>query len=106
MTGENANFASCEKMEKSYGILDSVESTQDTIVGCFENKDGYQGFMAVNFTDPNLKKQDEVTLHFNSSIKKAKIYVSGEEQEVGIENGVLTVDLSAGAGKFIVPYKG
>lgn len=106
LTGENANFASCEKMEKSYGILDSVESTQDTIVGCFENKDGYQGFMAVNFTDPNLKKQDDVTLHFNSSIKKVKIYVGGEEQEVGIENGVLTVDLSAGEGKFIVPYKG
>ena len=104
--GENANFLSCNDSIKKYGALSKVESEQDTIVGCFENEDGYQGFMAVNFTDPTLKKTDTVTLTFGGGVNKAIVYTAGEPQTVELENGKCTFTLAAGEGNFVVPYKG
>lgn len=103
--GENDNFSACEDDVKNYGALKKVEAEQDTIVGCFENADGYQGFMAVNFTDPTLKKTDAVTLTFGGGVNKAIVYTAGEPQTVALENGKYTFTLAAGEGNFIVPYK-
>ena len=61
--------------------------------------------MAVNFTDPTLKKTDAVTLTFGGGVNKAIVYTAGESQTVALENGKYTFTLAAGEGNFIVPYK-
>ena len=106
LVGENQNFSACEDLAESYGVLTNVESEQDTIVGCFENAGGYQGFMAVNFTDPTLKKTDKVTLSFGGGVNKALVYVKGAESEVELAEGKLELNLAPGEGVFAVPYKG
>ena len=75
-------------------------------MGCFENEEGYQGYLSVNFTDPTLKKQNEVTLTFQGGVTKAIVYTAGEPQTVELTDGKYTFTLEAGEGNFIVPFKG
>ena len=46
------------------GVLKTVSSRVDTVVGCFE-KDGKDGYMVVNYTSPVVKKRDTVKLSFD-----------------------------------------
>lgn len=105
LTGENLNFNSCSDLKNNYGILKSLSSEQDTLVGCFENEDGYQGFIAVNFTDPSLKKSGKAVMEFDGGVNKALVYVGGEKTECDITEGRLELSLGAGDGVFVVPYK-
>lgn len=106
LTGQNENFSTCENMAADYGVLRGVEAEQDTLVGCFENQDGYQGFMVVNFTDPTLKKTDNVTLTLGGDVTNALVYVKGQESVADVADGKLQLNLAPGEGVFVVPYKG
>lgn len=102
-SGSCANFTNCQNMKTSYGALKSVQSTQNAIVGCFENGKGVEGYMVVNFTDPQSALENTVTLTFDGTVKKALVYIDGVETEVAVENGTLTLKLDAGEGVFVVP---
>lgn len=103
--GTNLNFSNCSDLKKKYGILSEVNCAQDAIVGCFENKEGYQAFLAVNFDQPKSSKKNEITLKFKGGVNKAIVYVKGEPETVDIVDGKLTKTLNAGDGIFVVPYK-
>lgn len=102
-SGSCANFTNCTNMETAYGSLQSVTSTEEAIVGCFENANGEEGYLAVNFTDPQNAQSNAVTLTFSSAVKKAYVYIDGVQTEVEVENGVLTLQLEAGEGQFVIP---
>ncbi len=82
--------------------IESVTATDETIIGCMKDAEGYDGFMIVNVTDPGKKLSDSVTVTFKKATK-AIVYVQGEEQTVELENGTYTFDLASGEGVFVIP---
>ena len=102
---ENENFAVCKNLIKSFGVLNSAESKYDSIIGCFENKDGYQGFLAVNFNDPYTNLNNEVTFNFKGA-DKAIVYRKGVPTTVDVVDEHLTEKLGLGEAVFVVPYRG
>lgn len=80
----------------------SVAATEETIIGCMKDQEGYDGFMIVNMTDPAKNLSDSVTVTFEKA-SKAIVYVQGEEQTVELKDGSYTFDLTAGEGIFVIP---
>lgn len=77
-------------------------AAEEAIIGCMKDKNGYDGFMVVNATDPGLNKSNRVEISFNKA-DKALIYVKGEEQTIDLKDGSYTFDLEAGEGVFVIP---
>lgn len=102
-TGKNENIDSCRDMKTEYGMLKSVESTKDTIVGCFDHKDGYEMYVVVNFTEPLEKGENKIQLSIKDC-DKAIVYVNGDPQEMDIVNGKLSITLLEGEGVFVIPF--
>ena len=102
--GKNENFDNCKNTVKNYGVLKEISAEQDTVIGCFENADGYQGFIIANFDEPLSDKTDKVTLKFDGGINKAIVYENGNPKKYDISADGLTVELNAGDGVFVVPY--
>lgn len=80
----------------------SLSATRDTLVGVFRDKNGYDGFMFVNFNDPFYRKSDTVTVRFNNATK-AVVYVRGEREVVDLADGTLTYKLTSGDAAFVIP---
>lgn len=84
------------------GVLTSIESRYDTIVGCFD-KDGQDGYMAVNFTDPAKKQTNVVTLNFKDCSDVLVYTEEGTKQMNLTEDGDLRLVLDAGQAAFVIP---
>ncbi len=80
----------------------SATATEETIIGCMKDDEGYDGFMIVNMTDPAKNVSDSVTVTFEKATK-AIVYVQGEAQTVELNDGSYTFDLTAGEGIFVIP---
>ena len=102
--GKNVNFDYCKNMIDGYGVLKNSESEEDMIIGCFENKDGYNGYMAVNFSEPLVGKPSKIALEFDGC-DKAIVFIHGEPIDVDLIDGKLDFTLGLGEGVFVVPYK-
>ena len=87
---------------KSHERIKSFSSTEDMIIGCMKDKQGYDGFMIVNFSDPYYKKSNDVTVDFVDA-KKAVVYVGGEKRTVTLDGGKYTATLAPGEGVFVIP---
>lgn len=90
----------------SNGVLNSYNSTDDAIIGCF-TKDSLNGYMVVNFNDPKaVTGNNTVTLSF-ADCTRARVYteVNGvlTSEVVELANGSYTVTLAPGAGCFVIP---
>ena len=88
------------------GVLSSVASTDDAIVGCFA-KDGLNGYMAVNFNDPAaVTGNNNVTLSF-ANCTRARVYTIADgvlsSQLVDLTNGSYTATLVPGGACFVIP---
>lgn len=82
----------------------SVTATEEAIIGCQKDEDGYDGFMIVNATDPALNLANSVTVEFKQATS-AICYIEGEETTVELKNGTYTFELSGGEGIFVIPVK-
>lgn len=82
--------------------IQSVTATEDTIVGHLKDKDGYDGFMIVNSTEPSDNKTDTVTIDFYKA-SKALCYIHGEQQMIDLTDGSYTFEIGAGEGVFVIP---
>lgn len=102
------------KKDNSDGIMNHVESytskriqassaTNDAIIGCLKDENGYDGFMLVNATDPSDNKSTTVSVTFNSA-NRAKVYINGVESDVALNNGTYSATLTPGQGIFVIPY--
>ena len=80
----------------------SVTATDEAIIGCMKDEDGYDGYMIVNATDPGQNLSNTVTVTFKQA-SKAMIYVEGEEKIVDLEDGSYTFELKSGEGVFAIP---
>lgn len=100
--GGEGNFKLIERMESGKN-LKKVEGTEDVLVGMFDDKDGREGCMVVNFTDPGRKLNNTVTLSFEG-VKDAIIILNGEKSVQSLKKGKLTLELKSGEGCFVIPY--
>lgn len=79
-----------------------VSVSEETIIGCLKDGEGYDGYMIVNATEPSANKTDTVTISFYKATK-ALAYIHGEEQTITLENGSYTFEVGAGEGVFVIP---
>lgn len=100
--GGEGNFENIEKMSGTK-TLSKVEGTNDVLVGVFSDKDGRDGYMVVNFTDPGKELSNTVTLSV-SSVHNAIVVLNGQKTIVPVKNGKITINLNSGEGCFVIPY--
>ncbi|GHU98066.1 hypothetical protein FACS1894211_01210 [Clostridia bacterium] len=104
VTGMNKNFKMLKTPLASSPRIKSLTAEQDTIVGAFKDKDGYDGFLVQNFADATYKKDDAVSITFNNA-DKAILYRKGQPETVALTNGVCNLTLEPGEGAFIIPIQ-
>lgn len=81
-----------------------VSASEETIIGCQKDAQGYDGFMIVNVTDPAYGIEDNVKVQF-ADATAALCYINGEAQLLPLNGGVLEYTLQAGQGIFVIPVK-
>ena len=104
-TGLITNDLTYSVAVNQFGVMSSVTSTQDVVIGHFEDENGYDGVMITNLTIPTNATAASVTITFNSEYKAVKVYQNGEEKIVFLNNGVLTLDVASAEGVFLIPVK-
>ena len=73
--------------------------------GYFNDVDGNDGIMVVNYNETSLNLTDEVTLNFDSSkYNKAVCYIGGEKVVKTLDKGKLDLTLGVGEGVFVIPF--
>ena len=85
--------------------LKEVTTSQDTLFGYFNDEDGNDGIMAVNYNETSLNLTDEIALTFDGSkYNKAVCYIGGEKVVKTLNKGKLDLTLGVGEGVFIIPF--
>lgn len=84
--------------------IKSVKATNETLIGCMKDENGYDGYFIVNATDPGKDLTDSVTVTFREATS-AICYIEGEETTVELQDGSYTFDLKDGQGIFVIPVK-
>ena len=84
--------------------LTKFKSSDDAFCGLFKDKDGNDGFMFVNYTDPALKVENTLELKFNG-YSRAVVIKNGAKEIVKLNGGNCELTLLAGEGAFVIPYK-
>lgn len=103
---QNSSFRLLNRISvKSVLSLNSVTTSRDTLFGYFNDVDGNDGIMVVNYNETTLNLTDEVTLNFDSSkYNKAVCYIGGEKVVKTLDKGKLDLTLGVGEGVFVIPY--
>ena len=87
----------------TFGVMTGVTSTQDVVVGHFEDENGYNGVMITNLTIPQNATAANVTITFSKEYVAVKVYQNGVERLVKLNDGVLSLDVASAEGVFIIP---
>ena len=101
-------FEEAKQMLLKHDRISSINSTEDAIIGCFSNEKGYDGFLAVNFSDPAKKRNNEMSIDF-AHAKKLVVYSKNkdtglmEKSIVKLENGNYKTTIGYGDAEFIIP---
>ena len=102
----NSSFKLLQRMSLN-GIpsLKSVTTSADTLFGYFNDIDGNDGIMVVNYNETSLKLTDKVELNFDETkYNKALCYIAGKKTVVNLKNGKFELELGIGEGVFVIPY--
>ncbi len=90
----------------SNGALNSYNSTDDAIIGCFTGE-SLNGYMVVNFNDPiAVTSTNTVTLSFEDCTR-ARVYTCTDgalvSEVIDLTDGACTLTLAPGSGCFVIP---
>lgn len=97
----NANFDGLSHALNEIECLNKVTASEDTLIGQFKDKDGYDGLIITNFTDPSYGIKDNVMLAFKNA-SRVRVYYRGEYKDYILENNVFELSLEAGDGVFLI----
>ena len=78
-----------------------IHATGDTLVGCLD-KDGCEGYVVVNYSDPIRKHTDTVSLKYKG-VKKYCVLQGGKETVFEPEDGILTLVIRQGDAALVLP---
>ncbi len=103
ITGTNSNGIMSFVESYTSKRISDCSASDDAIIGCLKDSNGYDGFMLVNATDPSANVTETISVTFNNA-DHAKVFVNGEESIVELNNGTYNATLAAGQGIFVIPY--
>ncbi len=90
------------------GVLSSVSSTDDAIIGYYKTSDNLDAYMVANYNDPHdVATNNSITVSFNNCTA-ARIYTVDANgnlttQLVHLSNGAYTLSVAPGSGMIIIP---
>lgn len=87
---------------ENHARISDLRATRDTLVGCFTDKDGFDGFYITNYSDPFYNRSDDVSVTFKKCSKVIECY-NGETKEITLNNGEYNKSLNAGEAVFVIP---
>ena len=104
----NDSSVLAERLNKEYPTkeserIESVTNKEDLLIGSFLDKNGYDGFMLVNYSDPAQNLDNAVEIRFNNA-SKAVVFANGERTVVELDGGTYKATLHAGEGHFVIPF--
>lgn len=89
----------------TFGVINSVSSDVDVLVGHFEDADKNAGFMVTNLSTPIEGITANVTVELNAQYQGALVINRGEETIIPLKEGKFDIEIDAGAGIFVIPLK-
>lgn len=109
ISGKNASstnkaFLQLEHALTEHEMIQSVEASEDTLIGAFTGKDKRTAFLITNFSDPKAGTKDTVSITFYNATH-ALVYHYGVAEYVELNNGKLDYTLDEGDGIFVIPYR-
>lgn len=87
----------------SYEGIKSYTATENTIIGCFKDGDGNNGYMITNYSNPIDLKASEVDIDFGDATR-ALVYANGVQTAVNLKNGHYKATINGGDGHFVIPF--
>ncbi len=90
-------------VEEDAGVLTSVTSQYDAIVGCFK-QGKTDGYMIVNYSAPVNNRTNTIRLKFDGC-SKAIVWTTSGAKTVKLLNGEARLTVKAGDAAFVVPVK-
>jgi hypothetical protein len=104
---ESANIDVFTKIKydlESYDGIKEYSSTENLLIGCFKDMDGYDGYMITNYSDPNDMKEGMVDIDFGDKTR-AIVYKDGVKYVVDLIDGHYKTTIGKGAGHFVIPVE-
>lgn len=98
-------YTTAQKNALTKGNLAAVSSTETTMVGCFEDDMGYNGYYLANANDTTRSNASTVSMTFDNNIDKVRVYSGESYQDVTLSNHALSLTMRSGEGVFVVPFK-
>ena len=99
------SLTATQKQNLTKGNLTSVTSTETTLVGCFEDDMGYNGYYLANANDAMRNTTSTVKMNFDGNTDKVRVYRGNGYTDETLNGNTLTLTMSSGEGVFVVPYK-
>ena len=99
------SYSAEQKANLTKDNLVSVSSTETTLVGCFEDDMGYNGYMLANANDAIRSNTSTVTMAFDGNTDKVRVYRGTGYQDIMLDNNTLSLSMASGEGVFVVPFK-
>ena len=99
------SYSATQKAYLTKDNLQSVTSTETTLVGCFEDDMGYNGYFLANANDTSRKNASTVTMTFDLGTDKVRVYRGTGYTDQTLSGNTLSLNMSSGEGVFVVPFK-
>ena len=99
------SYSATQKAYLTKDNLQSVTSTETTLVGCFEDDMGYNGYFLANANDTSRNNASTVTMTFDSGTDKVRVYRGTGYTDQTLSGNTLSLNMSSGEGVFVVPFK-
>lgn len=88
----------------SYDGIKACTSTENLLIGCFKDADGYDGYMLTNYSDPNNMKEGTLDIDFGDKTR-AIVYKDGVKYVVNLIDGHYKTTIGKGTGHFVIPVE-
>ena len=99
------SYSATQKAYLTKDNLQSVTSTETTLVGCFEDDMGYNGYFLANANDTSRNNASTVTMMFDLGTDKVRVYRGTGYTDQTLSGNTLSLNMSSGEGVFVVPFK-
>ena len=93
----------CQQSLEKIDAISNINCSQNTLIGSFKNKEGRDGFIISNFSDPSELKKDAISLEFNGATH-ALVYHGQNKEVVELNSSKFEITLDEGDGIFVIPF--
>ena len=103
VSGTPRQIEMCQQSLEKIDAISNINCSQNTLIGSFKNKEGRDGFIISNFSDPSELKKDVISLDFNGATH-ALVYHGENKEVVELNSNKFEITLDEGDGIFVIPF--